>query len=341
MAPDAPRPVAAARVPPAPPAPRDPEGAPAAPPARGRPGWPQGKRNVRLGGSAPASIGSARPPRDPRGSGRTERTGGAARPETVQAPVPVPVPASARLGVRCAPGPARPRGVGARRPGPPPATWTGPGAGSRATRDRARAGRSATRTRRRARRSSSPGRAGADAARSRPWWWPVRVARRPPDAPKERQREQERARRAKPPDAQPAWTRPARAGRAAGAGPWHPLARSRSPRAPAASAHPNAWSPNRRRAPAAATRTTSPRRRRRPSPCRPGGRPARPEGWSDPATRDASGVAQAANGPGCLAWIRRARGGTRARGGFRLGVGGRGMRHRDARPLPRSRIGKA
>lgn len=285
--------------------PRGPAGAPAALRVHGRPAGLQGRRNARLGRSAPAPVDSARSP-DPPACGRAERTG-AARPEAASAPE--------RPGVRCAPRRARPRGLGARRPGPPPATWTGPDAGRPVTRIRARSARSATRTRMRAHRSSSPGRDGAGAERSRPWSWPMPDAGSPQDALKERDREP------KPPDAKPARRRPARGGRADAAGPWHPLALSP---APAASAHPKARSPNRRRVTAAAIRTTSPRRRRRPSPCRPGGRPARPEGWSDPATRDASGVAQAANGPGCLAWIRRARGGTRARGGFRLGVGGSG-----------------
>lgn len=180
----------------------------------------------------------------------------------------------------------------------------------------------------RALRSPSTGHGAGDAARVRPWSM-TRPTRRRRQAPRG-QATQRRATRG----------RASRGGPADAAGPWHPLDPAWAPTAAAG----RAWAriPARRRphrASAAATRTTWPRRRRRPSPCRPEGRPARPEGWSDPAFLDASGVAQAANGPGCLAWDRRARGGTRARGGFRLGIGGRFPRRPAGRP--RSRIDKA
>lgn len=185
-----------------------------------------------------------------------------------------------------------------------------PGARASAARERPTTGRTArrpaTRSRRRARPPRAPrrghGAAGAARAAEPHPGAAVRPApaEQTPTQPAPTQSRRERWASALP-----------RGARADAAAPCHPLARCSSARNPAQ---------------AGKTRTRGPRKRRRPNPGRPCGRPARPaKRWCrGPATRGASADVLTARGHGCLALNGRARGGTRARGGLSLGLGGTG-----------------
>lgn len=181
-----------------------------------------------------------------------------------------------------------------------------PGARASAARERPTMGRTArrpaTRSRRRARRPRAPrrGHGGVGATRPAEPHPSAAVQTQTPTQPAPTQNRREQ------------WaSTPPRGARADAAAPCHPLARRSSARNPAQ---------------AGTTRMRGPRKRRRPNPGRPCGRPARPaKRWCrGPATRGASADVLTARGHGCLALNGRARGGTRARGGFRSGWAGLG-----------------